>query len=735
MTDTTSASGVPDRHDHRLPAHRAPPRTEEGRRGLLGRAAITADELEAHGRRPPRGDPRAARRARPRARRRLHPRELQLLRPGARRGGRPSARCPSRFAALADAHGSVDLAGYFTIARGEGENAPLEMTKWFDSNYHYLVPEIGPETAFRLASDRIVREFEEARAAGFVTRPVIVGPVTFLLLSKPSDEAPEGFRPLSRLADLLPVYRGAARPARRRGRAVGAAGRAGARQREHRRAAGCGARRRARRLRRRSARRADRPAIFVAAPYGSLDDALPVARRVARSRRSGSTWCAGPSRPGSTRPPHPRSPSKTVVGGVIDGHNIWRGDLEARLRHAHRAAVAQPRRRRLDLDLAAPRAARRRRRAGARRAAEDLARVRRPEGRTGRDARPRAGGRSRGDPGAAERRIRRARRPRLGARRARWRRCAPARPPSPTADFSRGDYADRLAAQDAALGLPFLPTTTIGSFPQTGDIRRARAQLAKGLIIDEAEYLGRMRDEIKRVVDLQEEIGIDVIVHGEPERNDMVQYFAENLDGFAVTQNGWVQSYGSPLYASVDPVGRRLAAEADHGRLVDLHAEPHREAGEGHADRSGHHPGLVVRARRPAARRDRPAGRAGAARRDRRPRGGRDPHRAGRRAGAARAAAAQEGGARRLPRLVGRLVPARDRRSARRDADPHPPLLLGVRRRHRRDPQPRRRRDEHRGGPLADGGRPRHPDAPASSTASGRASTTSTRRACRASPR
>ncbi|MET1016002.1 MAG: 5-methyltetrahydropteroyltriglutamate--homocysteine S-methyltransferase, partial [Leifsonia flava] len=113
---------------------------------------------------------------------------------------------PSRFSDLADAAGRVDLAGYFTLARGEGERAPLEMTKWFDSNYHYLVPEIGPETAFSLASDRVVREVEEAVAAGFVTRPVLVGPVTFLLLSKPSTGAPADFRPLSRLVDLLPVY-------------------------------------------------------------------------------------------------------------------------------------------------------------------------------------------------------------------------------------------------------------------------------------------------------------------------------------------------------------------------------------------------------------------------------------------------------------------------------------------------------------------------------------------------
>jgi 5-methyltetrahydropteroyltriglutamate--homocysteine methyltransferase len=113
---------------------------------------------------------------------------------------------PTRFSSLVAVDGTVDLAGYFTIARGEGNNTPAEMTKWFDSNYHYLVPEIGPETTFRLASDRLVREVAEATTTGFRTRPVIVGPVTFLLLSKPSAGAPEGYQPLDRLDDLLPVY-------------------------------------------------------------------------------------------------------------------------------------------------------------------------------------------------------------------------------------------------------------------------------------------------------------------------------------------------------------------------------------------------------------------------------------------------------------------------------------------------------------------------------------------------
>ena len=113
---------------------------------------------------------------------------------------------PERFRRLQDETGRVDLAGYFTIARGEGEDAPLEMTKWFDSNYHYLVPEIGPDTAFALHADRILAEFAEAKAAGFLTRPVVVGPVTFLLLAKAADGAPAGFRPLDRLDDLVPVY-------------------------------------------------------------------------------------------------------------------------------------------------------------------------------------------------------------------------------------------------------------------------------------------------------------------------------------------------------------------------------------------------------------------------------------------------------------------------------------------------------------------------------------------------
>ncbi len=448
---------------------------------------------------------------------------------------------PSRFASLLDANGRLDLAGYFTVARGEGDHAPLEMTKWFDSNYHYLVPEIGPETVFRLASDRVVDEFEEAKAAGFVTRPVIVGPVTFLLLSKASDEAPEGFRPLGRVSELVPVYsellaRLAAAGAQwvqldepalvsesiadRREDVLAAV--------EDVYAALGGA--------------SDRPQLFVAAPYGSLDDALPVLA-ASPVEAIGFDLVRGAVPTGLDDATRKALAAKTLVGGVVDGHNIWRGDLEAAFGVLTELRALSPRiavststsllhvPHDVDDEPLLPEAI-----------TSWLAFADQKVGQvatlaTGLADGPEAidGELSAASAALADRRS--APGVRDGAVRARAAALT-------AADFSRGEYADRLAAQEAALDLPLLPTTTIGSFPQTGDIRRARAGLARQTL-SEAEYVDLMRAEIKSVVDLQEEIGLDVIVHGEPERNDMVQYFAENLDGFAVTDNGWVQSYGT----------------------------------------------------------------------------------------------------------------------------------------------------------------------------------------------
>jgi 5-methyltetrahydropteroyltriglutamate--homocysteine methyltransferase len=443
---------------------------------------------------------------------------------------------PARFADLVDAGGRIDLAGYFTLARGEGDNLPLEMTKWFDSNYHYLVPEIGPETGFSLASDHIVRDFDEARAAGFMTRPVIVGPVTLLLLSKPSDGAPAGFHPLDRLDDLIPVYAtllqrladaGAdwvqldepglvsesidiprARTLTAVARAYSALGHL-----------------------------ARRPALFVAAPYGSLDDALPVLA-AAPIEAIGLDLVRG-ALPEAV----PGLAGKTLVAGVIDGHNIWRGDLADAFANVTGLGALSPRiavststsLQHVPHTVAAESAL------GAE-LVSWLAFADEKVGQVATLARGIAEGREAiADELDAATEALSARRVAPGVRDGSVR----ARAGDLTdGDFSRGAYADRLAAQKASLALPFLPTTTIGSFPQTGELRRARAQVQSGALAADA-YRAVMRAEIARVVALQEEIGLDVLVHGEPERNDMVQYFAENLDGFAVTENGWVQSYGS----------------------------------------------------------------------------------------------------------------------------------------------------------------------------------------------
>ncbi|WP_411698890.1 5-methyltetrahydropteroyltriglutamate--homocysteine S-methyltransferase [Conyzicola sp.] len=442
---------------------------------------------------------------------------------------------PSRFQRLVREDGTLDLAGYFTIARGEGNDVPAEMTKWFDSNYHYLVPEIGPETEFHLASDRLLREVAEATTSGYRTRPVLVGPVTFLLLSKPSEGAPEGYQPLDRLDDLLPVY----------AELIAGLTAVGAEwvqldepalvseSIEVDRATVLEATARAYEL---LGAVPARPQIFVSAPYGSLDDALPVLL-------ASPVEAIGLDLVKGSVPELVETTTKTLVGGVVDGHNIWRGDLDAAfgtletlrtlspnvavssstsLFHTPHSTTDEPN---LDDRLKSWLAF----------ADEKVAQIAAlatglTEGRAAIEetlAAASAALKDRHDaPGVRDGSVR----TRAAA--------------LTSADFSRGDYAERLEAQETALGLPFLPTTTIGSFPQTGDIRKARAANARGEIGD-AEYNDFLRAEIRSVVELQEEIGIDVIVHGEPERNDMVQYFAENLDGFAVTENGWVQSYGS----------------------------------------------------------------------------------------------------------------------------------------------------------------------------------------------
>ncbi len=443
---------------------------------------------------------------------------------------------PVRFGNLLNADGQLDIDGYFTLARGNKEQQPLEMTKWFDTNYHYLVPEIGPETNFALTSNRIVEEFEYALANGVETRPYIVGPVTFLLLSKASDDAPAGFSPLSRLEDVLPVYTalleklaaaGASwvqldEPALVVDQDTSAADIQAAVARSYEVLSAA----------------AQRPQLFVSTPYGALNeqfgtlaasgiDALHIDVFKGAVPAAAALAALG---------------NKTLVAGVVDGHNIWRNDLQAsadkiaelkksvaklaistststqHVPHDVDEEVQLSEQLRSWLAFADQKAVEVVTLAGV---LTDAAAVQPAIDEATRIIANRA---------AAE-----------GVQRADVRARTAALTP---ADFNRSEYSVREAAQEEALHLPPLPTTTIGSFPQTSEIRSARARNNKGDLTNE-QYEQLMKDEIKRVVELQESLGYDVLVHGEPERNDMVQYFAENLEGFDVTVHGWVQSYGS----------------------------------------------------------------------------------------------------------------------------------------------------------------------------------------------
>jgi len=448
---------------------------------------------------------------------------------------------PARFADLQDADGRLDLAGYSTVARGRGDDLPLEMTKWFDTNYHYLVPEIGPDTQFRYASDRPVAEFTEALAEGVLTRPVVVGPVTYLALAKPTEDAPAGFSPIDRLDDILPVYV-------RLLTELAAAGATWVQIEEPALVSDsvgvsadvlAEATTRAYRVLATELARPQRPAILLAAPYGDLGSALPVV-----AATDVEALALDLVRGDAPTVPVAGLAGKTLVGGVIDGHNIWRADLDKKLAileqletlgaaavtvgtstslfHVPHTLEDEPA---LDRTLVQWLAFADEKVREVATLAEGLT-----EGREAIHEQLLAASDAVSSRATAPGVVRPEVRERVAA--------------LTDEQFRRGPFAERKAAQAARLNLPALPTTTIGSFPQTPEIRKARAAFGKGELTAE-QYEDEMKAEVRRVVELQERIGLDVLVHGEPERNDMVQYFAENLDGFSVTQNGWVQSYGS----------------------------------------------------------------------------------------------------------------------------------------------------------------------------------------------
>ena len=440
---------------------------------------------------------------------------------------------PPRFA------GREGLDLYFALARGDDKVGPEEMTKWFDTNYHYLVPEIGPDTPLRFADDTITRRFTDAREWGYVTRPVLVGPVTYLALAKADPSTPD-FDPLTRIDEAVAAYEEALA-------SLHAAGAPWVQLDEPALTSDNLSRTRvelgelAARVYERLAAATERPQILLTTPYGNASHAVGALAKTGVEALHVDTLRG-------SLPQGADLSGVTLVVGAVDGRYIWRADL-AQLRDTLKAAQALGAAR---VTVATSNSLQHVPHDTALETWDDatlnenlhawlafadqkvlevvtLARGL-DEGWEAIDAEVAEATRVLEQRAAAPGVVRPEVRSRTAA--------------LTDADRAREPYLEREAAQTERLHLPPLPTTTIGSFPQTTEIRKARAANARGELSD-ADYEARMREEIASVITLQEELGLDMLVHGEAERNDMVQYFAELLDGFAATRNGWVQSYGS----------------------------------------------------------------------------------------------------------------------------------------------------------------------------------------------
>ena len=437
--------------------------------------------------------------------------------------------CPPARFGFDPAH--LTLQQYFTLARGSAKQPAMEMTKWFDTNYHYLVPELSAQTRFDGGPDWFFEEVRDALAAGQAVKPVLIGPVTFLRLAK----AAPGHERLQLVETLARAY------ARILGRLL---------------AMGI------------EWVQIDEPALCLdldaawldaySRAYGILaarapklllatyfDSAAEHVERVVRLPVQGVhlDLVRAPSQLEVWQRNLP--PEWVLSAGVIDGRNIWRADLRRML-----AALQRPHESLGERLWIAPSCS--------------LLHV--PVTLDGEDSvdphvRPwlafadqklgelrilataleRGAAAVQDDIDASDAALR----SRSGSERT-VNGAVRARLQSVTEGMAKraSPFEARARKQHARLGLPPLPTTTIGSFPQTAQIRSTRAAYRRG-DIGHSAYLEAMRGEIRRTIERQETLELDVLVHGEAERNDMVEFFGERLEGFAITRNGWVQSYGS----------------------------------------------------------------------------------------------------------------------------------------------------------------------------------------------
>jgi len=433
--------------------------------------------------------------------------------------------------------GSVDLETYFAMARGgrrgNADVAAAEMTKWFDTNYHYIVPEFERGQKFKISSEKVFREYREAKEKGMETRPVLVGPVSYLLLGKDH----EGGEPLDHLNALIPAY----------AKVLERLGEEGAQwvqmdepflvcdlppaaQDAYKKTYA-------------ALRDASPVKLLLTTPYGGLEDNLDLALSLPVHAIHADV----------TRAPEQvdailsaLAPSIILAMGIVDGRNVWRNNLEASMQVLERAAlkigndrlwvapsctllhVPYDARHETHLPPALQKWL-----AFAQQKMEEVAALTR--------------GLNEGRAAIADILI-------ASSRSVENRRLSPLihepcvkerMAEQPLAAAGRKTRREeRGAAQKQRLNLPLFPTTTIGSFPQTLEVRKRRAAARSGALAPEA-YDRFVKEQIASCIAFQNSVGLDVLVHGEFERNDMVEFFAERLKGFAFTQRGWVQSYGT----------------------------------------------------------------------------------------------------------------------------------------------------------------------------------------------
>ena len=430
---------------------------------------------------------------------------------------------------------TVGLDTYFAMARGDRTVPAMEMTKWFDTNYHYIVPEFEPGMNFRVGSRKPIEEFLEAKALGWRTRPVLLGPISFVLLSKSRSQP---FDHWTIVKAILEVYREVLKELAHAGAewvqidepCLGmdlAEADVALFERLYEQLASC----------------APALKILLATYFSGLGENLHTALKLPVAglhldlvRDPDQLLAALAEAP----------PNLTISLGLVDGRGVWRTDLDRALKLAQ-DAVDQLGPDRVQIapscsllhvpvDLGQESNLDPQIRNWLAFAKEKLAEVS-LLARAATETSP-----------AIEEQFRENRRVLAERRKAPCvyepavrKRVAAIVPGM----FVRpSNAAARARKQSRVTPLPLLPATTIGSFPQTREVRQARAAYRSGTLSTE-QYNDLLRNEIKRAIRIQEEIGLDVLVHGEFERNDMVEYFGEQLNGFLFTSNGWVQSYGS----------------------------------------------------------------------------------------------------------------------------------------------------------------------------------------------